>query len=483
MFCYRQAFWLLVVMLTSGQMAMASEPLAISFPQVLQRVVDTYPSLRIARLQVQRASQNVARVESALGWNLNGKAGINRDVTILTTPSDVADLSASFSRLLKSGNSLGISGAYQYEDSTLSFSPVLPNPSHRTWIDLNYRMALGKGKDNPEYQQGLQTAQASVIVEKANQYAVRDNLARQTMELFYRAAEIHTSLKTAQSAVDRALRLKKYINGRLSLGLSEKKDVLQADAQYRARLSDVKSLQVSWQQVRTTLNRLMGRPWDEEFVPDLQGVKLASNMVGDLDGYASEAEKNSPDLLRNEARILTSEADIALGLDRRKNTVDLVFSVGTRTSAGDASGGYVNEQDLAGGVRLDYQQAFDKRGFDALIYQAKIDKRAAEEDSAMVRDNLRYSVASLLAELDANKVALKSHKQRVKSENLKFEEALERYQEGRTETDHLIQYENEYQVAKFELDNQKIAFERRYYDLNILRGQIWNIVSLPDNLE
>ena len=41
----------------------------------------------------------------------------------------------------------------------------------------------------------------------------------------------------------------------------------------------------------------------------------------------------------------------------------------------------IDEQDLAGGLRLEYQRALDKRGFDANIYQAQLNLSIAREDA------------------------------------------------------------------------------------------------------
>ena len=457
----------------------ANERTAYTFDQVLQQVVETYPSLKLAQLQVERARQQMIQVESTLTWNLNAGAGISHDVSFIGAPSDVADLSAGLNRKLKSGDSFGVSGQYKYSDDSLTFGPTIPNPAHRTYLDLNYRLTLGRGTGNPEYTQGLVSAEAGVMFEKANEYSVRNQLANQTLDLFYNAAKIRSRLATARSAVKRAQRLKNYIREREELGLSEEKDRLQADAQYRARLSNVKNLEVSWQQVRTTLNRLMGNKWDQEFEPVINLEIIVQPDSNQIDTIFTDVKQNSPDLLRTEAVIKLSEADIEIQKDTRKDRLDVVASIGTRTASGDAAAGFVDESDTAGGLRLEYQRALDKRGFDARLYQAQLDKQIAEDDNSKIHDDLKYQVSGLVAEIDASKYSLDAFHSRLKSENLKFEDALKRYDLGRVETDRLIDFENELQTARFELEDQRIDYERRYKSLNILRGTIWNDVTYP----
>jgi len=450
---------------------------ALTFNQVLQKVIDTYPTLSIARLQVERARQDMLKVESTLGWQMAVEGGVNHDVSTFGIPSDVGDAFASLNRTLSSGDSLGVSGRYRYEDSSTTISPLLPNPSERINLDLNYRMPFGQGRDNPQYTQGRVTAEAAVLFQKANELSIREQLAKQAQDVFYSAASVRAQLATAQSSVDRARRLKRYVTERLELGLAEEKDILQSDAQLQSRLSDLRTLQVAWEQQRTTLNRLMGRPWDAEFIPLLDTAPLMVHRSESRTALVNQAEANSPGLLTNQATAIQNEADLQLRRDSRKDKVDVVLSVGGRTASGDNASGFVDENDLAGGVRLEYQRALDKRGLDAGIYQAQLNLRIARENERKIRDDLRYSVTGLLSEVDANQISLTAHQRRLVSEEKKVNEALERYRVGREATDRLIQFENEMQVARLALEQDRIALERRLTNLSILLGRIWQSVN------
>jgi outer membrane protein TolC len=172
-----------------------------------------------------------------------------------------------------------------------------------------------------------------------------------------------------------------------------------------------------------------------------------------------------------------NEAELALRRDDRKDKVDLVFSVGGRSKSGDNNTGNIDEQDLAGGLRLEYQRALDKRGFDASIYQAQLNLSIAREDTRKVRDDLRYSVSGLLSELEANRISLSAHERRLVSEKRKLEEALERYRTGRESTNRLIDFENDMQLSRLALDQDRIALERRRTNLVILLGRIWQSVD------
>jgi outer membrane protein TolC len=449
----------------------------LTYQQALQEIIQTYPSLTIAALQVEKARQNLVKVESSLGWNLSAEGGYSHDLSTFVIPVDTGDAIASLNRKLKSGHSLGVSGRYRYEDNQYSFSPTLPNPYESTAIDLNYRIPFGRGKDNPDYEQGLVTANASVMFERANQHAVRNQLADQAMELFYGAATVKARYNTARDGVNRARRFKKYIQERVDLGLAEETDLLQAEAQLQLQISEMKTLEVLWEQQRTTLNRLMGRNWEREFTPALED-KTTKYGKQELPALIGETESNSPDLMRNKATLIQSEAELALQRDSRRDKLDLVLSVGVRRVNGDSAIGSIDERDTAGGVRLEYQNSLDKRGLDAGIYQAQLQKNIAEEEIRKVKDDLKYSVSGLVAEINSNLVSVNSHAQRLSSEQKKFDNARDLYRSGRIPTDRLIQFENELRSAKFSLQQQKIEYEKRVRKLDILRGQVWKTIDI-----
>lgn len=451
--------------------AVAEEPLALE--QVLGRVLATYPSVQTAALQVQRARLEQARVESLLGWNLGAQAGIARDAGFFGGTVDRADANTSLSRALESGGSVGVQGSYAHEDSSVTISPALANPLDTTRLDLSYRQPWGRGFGNPEYAQGLRSAEAGVRLAAAAEQALRDQLARQVAELYYAAAFTQARLASAQDAIARAQRLQKFIRDNARLGLTETKDLLQAEAQLRTQLAEQRVLQTAWEQQRTSLNRLMGRPWDAEFAP----VTAFTPVPLALPDVMDEAAQYNPEIRRNRARIELAESAITRARDARKDRFDLVYSVGSRTRSGETqTGATLDESDVVGGVRLEYSRPLDRRGVDATLTQAQLDRDVALQDLRLVEEDLRYGVASLLAELDSARAALESAQRRLEAERRKLAEAEILYRRGRFDTARVIDFERELSAAELAVEQQQIELARRNTALAILRGRLWDTV-------
>jgi outer membrane protein TolC len=444
---------------------------------VLQRAVDSYPSLPTADKRVARARDEIGAVESELGWNLGASAGLSRDASFLGLPTDRAEASTSLQRQLESGGSIGVSADYTHEDLSQSLSPSLPNPTDTVGLDLSYRRPLARGAGNPDYQQGLVSAQGAVELSRADRIAAYDALARETVDLFYAAALTRARIKNAKLTIDRAERLKRFVRDNMRLGIAEDKDMLQAEARLRSRRAELEALAVTWSQQRASLNRLMGRPWEAELVPAVDAN--AATALPPLPTLIEQAEAHSPDLARGRAQVRIAEASIERSRDARQDVIDLVYSIGTRSRSGDTADGTQNDDDVIGGVRVEYSRALDRRGVDAALNQAQLDRDIALQDMEVARHNLRYRVSGLTAEVEAARAALHSYRASLRTEKAKLNEAIERYRGGRIDTAELIQFENDLHTVELATEQQAVDLGRRHTELALLTGRLWDGINAP----
>ncbi len=450
---------------------------SLSLEQVLQQVLDTYPTLQIAAKQVQRARLENARVEGQLSWTLGARAGVARDFSFIGALTDQTEAAANVRRRLANGATIGLEGSYLNEDADAVLSPAFPNPVTTTRLDLSWRQPLLQGINNPDYTQGLVGADAQWVIAEAGRRALRDQVAAQTADLFHAAGVTQARIDNAERAIERTRRLRQYIVSRTAMGLSEEKDMLQTDAQLQARIAERDVLLVVWKQQRTSLNRLMGRPWDAPFT--LQTAAVFEPLPQASPDLASQVEENSPDLQRQQAQLRLAESAILRKRDAAKDKLDLVVSYGNRTRSGDiAAGGAVDDSARVGGVHLEYGRVLGRIGPDAELNQAYLDRDIARQEIGKTQDDLRYDLSGLLAEIDATQAALTSYRDSQAREEAKLREAERRYRAGRVETDRLIQYETELYFAELSVAQQSIELARRHIQLAILRGTLWQRAGL-----
>lgn len=450
---------------------------SLTFQQVLQRTVAADASLRIARMEFERARLETTRVESQLDWTASGQVGVARDISQFGVPVDRADARASLDRRLESGSSVGVGVGVTREESKTTLFPFLPNPSVSSNVDANYRLPLAQGKDNTAYRQGLETAAAGIDVAQADWDAARNQLAAQVADLFYAAALTHSRLRSADEAIARAERLKRFVLQNVRLGIAETKDRLQAEAQLRARVSEQRALRASWDNQRIALNRFMERAPEDEWQPQ---VAAQTTVVAlDLPAIESEVKANDPDLQRDAARARIAEATIARRRDAARDKFDLVFSIGSRRLSGEIAGVDTSNSEGVAGARLEFRAALDPRGADAELSQAFIERDITKKRMETNATNLRYTVARLGAEIEALAAALAEARAREDAERQKADDAAARYRTGRATTAEVVQFENDYEAALLAVAQQTVDLARRRKELERLRGAVWQGIEFP----
>lgn len=455
---------------------LASLPAAadkMDYNQVLQRIIDNHPSLEISRLQVARAHQGTIAVRAQLAWQLAAQAGTSHDLSpTLGVPADTMTGVVSLQKPLSFGGSLGISGTYTSTNAT-----GFPD-SALTRFDAQYRMPLGRGAGNPGYQLARTSAEQGALMARAGELGTRMQMASQTLELFHAAAVTHARLGTAREAVNRARRFRAFIAANARLGLSEKKDRLQAEAQLAARIADLDALQAAWVAQRTNLNHLMGRAPQAALTPVLltQSSPPLAASRGALDAAIAEAVGASPDVIRLKARIEIADAQLRQAKDSSRATIDVVLGAGVGQMSLTPGG---SQSDTAASARIEFRTGLNRRAINAQLVQARIDHDIAMRDLTATQDALRYTITRLVEEYNASARALSNLELRHKLESQKYAEAKLRYRRGRSSTQELIQFENELTMSEFALIQQRAAVIQRQLQLTLLRGKLWQSMKLP----
>lgn len=475
---------LLTVLLMSMPLMVQAQQLTLQ--QVLQKVIDHYPSIRLATLQVEKAHEDSIRAESQLSWQLNANAGVARETSLIGTATDRVNLGAGLSRRLQSGGDLGFNASVLRDDAEDSFAPTIPNPSTKTRLDINYRHPLQQGSENSQYEESKTAAMAALQLAQGETIGLYDRLASEVLEVYLAAATTSVRIQNMDKAIERSQRLKDYIASEVSLGLSEEKDSLQIDARLASNRADKQSLQVLWQQQMVSLNRLMDRPWQMEFVPlveleqpVLKQQALKQDIQKSYDELYARAMQQDAALKQIEARLLLADSTIRLSRDKRQDKLDLVMYLGNETNQGDVAVGDFDESQMVGGVSLEFRGGLDKSGLDAELRQAHLERELVLQDKKLLLQNLQYRLASLQAEIQSSQAAVQAFASSVRAESAKLREATQRYKDGRVETDRIIDFEAQLSSAELAYELQKIELARRYYQLDLLIGSIWQTVVRP----
>ncbi|MES0326657.1 MAG: TolC family protein [Gammaproteobacteria bacterium] len=468
-------FFKVIIYVTISGLCSTSMAETLTPEQVLQKVIDHYPSINIAAIEIERARQSIKVANSQLGWQLDAQAGIERGVSLFGTASDSLSLGAGVSRMLDSGSSIAFDGAVRREDSETVFSPTFPNPATTSNIGLSYRQPLAKNTAHSSFQASRISAKLDLETSMAETDEMYDQLALKVIDLYFSAAVLLAKTNNIDQSIKRAKRLQSYINNKTSLGVSEQKDILQVNAQLDSLIAEKRNLEISWMQQMVALNRLMERPWNSA----ISTTYKITSLNKDAESLFAQAKKYSPKIKLINSRLALADSAIQTRRDERENSMDLVWFAGAQSQKGDTSLGSSSESELTGGLRLEYKQSIDKSGVDAQLYQAQLERSTVLQDRKLLLENLHYDLSSLLAEIEANRLALNAYEKSHRSEKIKIDEAMKRYRSGRIDTDVLITFEDQLTQAKFSLELQRISLMQRQYKLQIMLGELWQKIKKP----
>ena len=448
----------------------------LSLEAALSNMVKLHPLVQIKNLEQQSAAYELGKAESQLGWYFNGSTGASHDLSFFGTPTDKANAGLGLEKTFGFGGRVNLDGSYVYQDDEFTISPQIPNPSASTNFDIKYLHPLGRGAGNPGYQTGIKDAKANQVISQANWQENRDELSKQIIDLFFALAKTNAQIVNTELAINRAKRLKKYTSENIKLGVSEKKDMLQAVARLRASIADKRSLLVIKERQHIALNRAAAFPWDLR-------VKLAKNITinsipqHDFDELYEQAKNNSWGLKRSNANIAIAESIIEKSRDLNRDDFNLTLSAGSRNRSGEVSGGDFNESDYAAGIQLEYRRALDRQGLEGELIQAQINKSIGYQRINAITLDLGYQLSSLLSEMRETKASLAISKKRLQAENKKIDEAIKRYRNGRADTSELIQFENDLRFAEFTVTNKQLELKRMSARFDLLIGALWQRIN------
>jgi len=441
-----------------------------SYEDILARVIAVYPTLQSAIIQVQRSTLELDRIYSTLTWIATADTNFSHDIAGFGTPADTVIARGVLTRKLESGDRITLDASYVRTDNEVVFINTLPNPSNDSAINLSYRKPLKKDAGNVEYHSAEEAARAQITASQAEEFVLRDTLAKQVAVLYFALATIEVNHANTREGVDRLRRLHAFVIRNKKLGISEEKDILQSQARLDRKLAVLTTLETARNQSLFNLNRLMNIPATTKYSSKLDYTKKeipARNILHE------QVFNYSPALSKAQASKQAAESNIELQRNNKKDTLDVIVSVGARAKAGPTAETDIDETDLAGKVGLEYRAHLDKSGLRAALQQALLNRDIADNQIQQLGIDLNNDIDRLLGLIHDQKRSISSNSRLKNAEQKKFDEAVTRYQTGRTTTADLIIFEEDLSVAESALANSQVDLVSTLNELERLRGFIW----------
>lgn len=431
--------------------------------------IKLYPALKIATLNVSRLRYDLDKAESQLGWVLSSEGGYSRTPSSFGIQSDVTDIGLGLEKILESGNSVEIKGRYERSNSDSVIFGLLPNPSNTANIEFNYRIPLLEGEGNLEYSFSIQKAILERKIAILDKQKIQEELMTNLVDIFYKLATLEARYKTAVKSIDRAKKLRQYININIDLGLLERGEIYQVDSQiYTLKLELEKLLDLKQQQI-VAINKFLKRPHNSKFI--IVNKKDSSvNFKIDLDAILANVINHNYSLEQSRLQREILDASLALRRNQEKSKLDVVMGIGMQNRSGNSSLGPVDDTDATGLIRLEYRNALDKRTFSSQRLQIQIDREKNKEEYLSLSDDIEYDTYSLVNKIGKSRSIVNLSMKRNKNEEKKYSDIINRFKRGRTTTTTVIQFDNERIRAELDYDTERYELEKRIANLEIKQG-------------
>jgi len=463
---YCKMLKMLMIVLAVSMPLKAAEMLAL--PQAIQMALQHRTEMKSAKLSSERAILGLSINESQLGWQANVSSGWKHGLDMFGQPTEQQRLSAGLKKQQHSGNQISIQGSYQKDESDITGASLFPNPMESYGVNLDYRLPLQKGKDNPAYSYSEAQAKMAIAVSSAEQRATADRIGEQLITIYHRLLDLQIQTDENHHAIERTRKLTVFIKKNSRLGMAEEKDLLSVQARMAAQRADEKRLQREWTSQFSELQNMVGSIHKSVRLKDYHNSAAIPVTLAEV---LTQVIKRDAIIEINKEKLAITESLLQLNRDSQKNQLDLVLSVGNETRQGQRAGGVLDKNEWVGGLRLEYQLPLDRRGMDARTRQSLIEIDQIRIDNRRYEADLKSLLHQWYQEWQIGVETIQQYQRLKTIENLKYKEVKNRYLQGRTNIREMLEAEESLSTAERLLASEKA---RRSLVLALLSNRLGN---------
>ncbi len=460
----------------------------ISLKQVIEQVLHNHPDLRISHIDSAIAATDSERIQGLLDPHIQASAGIAQDQTPVSssfqpTETRIARFDAGASKTLAFGDTLGVDFRYnrnlQLFNSPFASQLASINPAYRSQMNLSYRHPLLKGNGLPAYAQGLAAAEQRHRASRLQSAVLAHQLALTALNLFYQMALDDVNIHYARLAVDRARRLLAYQRQRETFGLIEETDRLQAEALLATRQTQLQQAIARRETDQTSLNRLMLQPATRSLHITLPPV--AADTPEPLPEALQQARRTRPELHLLEARLKAAEADLLIARDEDQVQLDVIAELGTRAldaAAAGAAGKTFSINDHYAALSLELSDTITGHREKAAIRSAELRKQRIQAEHSKSLETIHDELAAAATAIRTITPTVSLTRKQAAVELRKFNEELERYRQGRTDTATLVQFEGDLHNAELQAELQRLRLQLAQQQYLWAKGQLMSSLGI-----
>ncbi|MDQ6954613.1 MAG: TolC family protein [Mariprofundaceae bacterium] len=465
-----------------------AEPVSLS--DVLHIVLSKHPALALARIQEQSLKIEQQNIQGLLDPRVSLTGGLSDQTTPTTNPfapsgSSSRTLAGNITKLLPDGST--VSASFAYSRSKVSYPASVPvvfqatiNPTYEHQIDLIYRYPLLRGHGNPNFNEQISNNEYNEVAAHWNTAIQRELLAAQAISLYYQIASNIIAKRLAQDAVMRAKKLLIYQKKRQEFGLIETSDQRQTEALLAARNVEYSNANATLRRSITTLNRLMLREAGRTIQAHIEN-SIGSFEISAMPTWLEKALQQRPVFHMLAAQQAANDSILTIAHDQHDMQIDLISQVGSRAlsaSYGRALGQGFTLNDRFISIGFEFKDTLNKQSSKAAILQAELSRERIRLQRQQALEDIETELSTALTLYQNGTIMKKTTLLRQQAEQLKFNAEMARYQDGRSDTATLIQFEGDLRNAELQAALQDIQIQLAEKKIALATGNLLHSLDM-----
>lgn len=390
-------FTIIIILIFSYSKAPALDTL--SLPQAIEKALERNYSIRIAKIEVDAAENNVSPGVAGMIPTIDASGGYSYSVSDATNKI-----------------SIGSQGVNTIE------SKGNVNKSLNAGLNLNWTLFDGTAMfinyDRLELLSEMSAVELQIQIE---------NMIRNLASAFFDAATLKLTLDAQIENLRLSRERLERVRDRADFGAAVSLAVLQAEVDLNADSSQFLQTKLAYANAKRSVNFLLGRNPEQDFAPD-EKVDFAD--MPPLETLRDAAMKNNTSI--NSALKREEASSLELDLINASLYPRLNLSAGYSFSRSESDGGFMQLQENKG-FNVGLQASVNLfNGFRTRIQKenARLNIQMSEIAREQVETNLLLSIGAAYDSYQSRKVILELERRAVETANANFERTRDAYRLG-----------------------------------------------------
>jgi len=459
----------------SGEMNLIFNPdtreqvLELSLEECVRQAVRRSFDVQIAKLDFLIAESNLGYVESIYDTELSASVTYDDDrlekASIFSGSRSITNLyRGALSKTLQSGTdvTLSLSDTRSWSDSGF----LSQNPAHEALVSFDLRQPIVKNIFGYNDRRTITIEKLSIKNSGLDTKDSIEAIIADVSKAYWRMVFAKVRLDNYKDMLEKALELERMNRRNYDVGRIEKADLLASQANAALREKDVLIAENAYRNEEESLKFLINTD---------DGIKIVAKDEMSLNGpeytlgmCIDKAFRKRRDYMAAKRNIEIKKTNLQINMNKKLPQVDLVASLdmnGVDSNVDEAVNRMKWKSNMGYYGGIEVSMPLENRSAESQSKQAEYDLKKASVSLKKTERKILTEVGNAFRDFKTNEEAVDTYHKAVRLQKEKLEEEQKRFNQGRSRTKTLIDYQEDYLRAELGAALGLLDYETSKVDL------------------